>query len=50
MNTAIAIGIKLLEGIFAVGLVGSAVVVVLVTIEDIFDLSRREEPQPTSGD
>ena len=46
-------GIKLLEGLFAVGLVGSAVLIVLTSIEDFREVFHRngdEEPEPLATD
>jgi hypothetical protein len=39
----LALGIHLLEFMFAVGIIGSAIVVILVAIDDVKDISKRDE-------
>jgi hypothetical protein len=46
-------GIKLLEFLFAAGLVGSAILIVLTSIEDfreVFNRDADEEPEILTGD
>jgi hypothetical protein len=40
----ITIGIRLLEAIFAFGILGSAIVIVVAGIEDVVEIFRPEEP------
>ena len=49
MDTLITLLIWILEGMFAVGLVGSALVIVITTVEDIEVMFEKTEPLPTAG-
>jgi len=44
MNPLIAVLIRILEGMFVAGMAGSAIVLVLTTIEDIGTLMEKDEP------
>jgi len=46
MQAIINLGIRLLEGIFALGMAGSAIVLILSGIEDIETLFGSEKSQP----
>lgn len=43
MQSFLAISIKVLESIFAIGLLGSALVILLATFEDVHVLIEKEE-------
>ena len=47
MSAALSsIGIRILEAVFGFGILGSAVVVVIVTVQDLLEVAGREtEPQ-----
>lgn len=46
----IAVAIVFLEVLFAVGIIGAAIVIVLTAIEDVHSISKVEdEPQPRSS-
>jgi hypothetical protein len=46
-STLIKIGIRVLEAIFAVGIVGSAIVVIVAGIQDLVEISKREQEEST---
>jgi len=48
-HTAVSIGIRILEAVFAFGIVGSAIVVLIAGIQDIAEIFKpeREEQQTT---
>lgn len=43
-------GIRLLEAIFALGIIGSALVVILAGLEDVRELFRKDAAQPTGAE
>jgi hypothetical protein len=48
-HTAVAIGITILEAIFAFGIVGSAIVVVIAGIQDVAEILKHDrEEQDTA--
>jgi hypothetical protein len=51
MTGLIKVGVWFLEGIFAFGAIGSAVVLVLTTVEDVRALRQKDEtPQEATAD
>ncbi|MGH9522772.1 MAG: hypothetical protein ACRD3E_09600 [Terriglobales bacterium] len=42
MHLAITIGIRILEAVFAAGIVGSAIVVLIVTVQDLIEVFERD--------
>lgn len=46
----IKIGIRILEAVFAFGLIGSAIVVVVAGIEDIAEIFKSERSEPEATD
>ena len=46
MNYLIVALVKILEGLFVVGLAGSVIVLLLTTIEDIVTMVSRDAPVP----
>jgi len=49
MDLLILFGVRILEVLFAIGVVGSVVVLVLTTIEDIETLTESDEPNHTQA-
>ena len=47
MDFLILMGVRLLEGLFALGVLGSTVVLILTTIEDVETLTESDEPAHT---
>ena len=47
-HALVTVGVRILEGIFAFGIVGSAIVVILAGYEDIVDMFSKE-PSPSEG-
>ena len=45
MNLLVTALIKVLEGMFLVGMAGSAIVIAITTVEDFFTLFEREHPE-----
>ncbi len=45
-----AVLIHIVEWMFVIGLVGSAIVILLTTIEDVQTLFERDEPPPVPGE
>lgn len=45
MRFLVIAGIRLLEAIFAFGIIGSALVVLLAGVEDIREMFKKDEPQ-----
>ena len=45
MRSVIHIGIWVLEAIFAFGIIGSALVVILAGVEDVREIFKKDEPR-----
>ena len=46
MDTALAIGVRFVDTLFFIGLIGSSAVVLLSFVEDFSELFSREEEEP----
>ena len=45
MQFLVTAGIRLLEAVFAFGIIGSALVVILAGIEDVREIFKKDKPQ-----
>lgn len=50
MNPVVTLSIKLLEGLFVVGVLGSLVVIVMSLVEDVEVILERDRPTQTPVD
>jgi hypothetical protein len=49
MNPALLILFRLLEGLFAIGIAGSVIVLCIATVEDVKVLFEKDKPAPGTG-
>jgi hypothetical protein len=50
MNPLVTLSIKLLEGLFVIGVLGSLAVLAVSLVEDVEVILERDEPAPTPVD